>query len=992
MGMWLRTDVPESTLWFFHDREESLYFYMAALIVPFGILYVFDYFSLSWGITSTTITWLQSSLLRRYLNYNSAAQTITDPAVISVAFHQDSRALAKDGYRGVIRLFSAFGNLAVLVIFQITAPYAFSKPFRPSAISIVLLLPLVLFLFLYCRSGATKKVLEEESRAEAKTVGATEVFRNCCSSLSFNLRDNHLAGNVDTLRLEFKKVKNIRLVSDFNKRGAVVDQFEQHVKAFRTATRHVGQLTFNNRSFCKWLSELLITFWFGFAGLEVISGNLSLGLFLPSIFASPSAALRRRRLAWAGGTATTKSLQSLLEMTEVIKSIRLEALEMIKQQLSQPSKLKEIAETVMAAVGSTPFHMRMDGMLLEQVEVQKPGFMLPASERHIVETARDLLAKIPAGGGISQRFMVLSTIIREHLEQFAEVHEDNGVITCNALLFSCVMNGAARGYRLPVVMAVEDRNKLACLSRRAGFLYVLTYRAADVAQRKFEGTPQWILQGECFKDDFDGTSGPPGESTCGRKDGNVHGACTSVDPVGRFERAALDCHIGQSRWSLSSSSSSRRFPPAMTAVDDGRGGTMFAPTAPLRPAMPAFQLGSADLAATAVPAVTAVPLVAATLTQSEKNNYKEKSRSEFMAQRDAMKSHGLPTWRMQNATAVSAVPAIHATCGRAGPGAPQIWEDHGGEGSYGTVLKGLMPYGRFCALKIFKGSKAMISLKQKVLIQTGALTGRALQNAQETSCMKLADLGMSEMMGIEAASIRWVFKCSSCSGGYKLMHGRRGWAEGKMAHARSNDAVFNDEVLSSGSHGFATDHVCNTINPAEADGELVLWRCARSEERVRLICKLLEMPKVKDKSDKHCKGCGWQGAFGPAPFCTRVVLEEYRLLLELKPSSVTQFETKVVRRGVAQDSSSFLSRRPRTCIVSGITPDGLEVADKIYRVTKRGADEVSIHVAHETLHQEHVFDGHIELQSEMSGVLSGTDAASAWRYNAATTVERTSSI
>jgi len=35
---------------------------------------------------------------------------------------------------------------------------------------------------------------------------------------------------------------------------------------------------------------------------------------------------------------------------------------------------------------------------------------------------------------------------------------------------------------------------------------------------------------------------------------------------------------------------------------------------------------------------------------------------------------------------------------------------------------------------------------------------------------------------------------------------RRGWAEGKMAHARSNGAVFNDEVLSSGSHGFATDH------------------------------------------------------------------------------------------------------------------------------------------------------------------------------------------
>ena len=141
-----------------------------------------------------------------------------------------------------------------------------------------------------------------------------------------------------------------------------------------------------------------------------------------------------------------------------------------------------------------------------------------------------------------------------------------------------------------------------------------------------------------------------------------------------------------------------------------------------------------------------------------------------------------------------------------------------------------MPYGRFCALKIFKGSKAMISLKQEVLIfnqikdklqegmrqlfpslleveckpqpfpylalefagssvsqvliQNGAFTGSAMQRlatqlrsalqalhsirilhldlkpanilwVQETSCMKLADFGMPEMMGIEAASIRF---------------------------------------------------------------------------------------------------------------------------------------------------------------------------------------------------------------------------------------------
>ena len=234
----------------------------------------------------------------------------------------------------------------------------------------------------------------------------------------------------------------------------------------------------------------------------------------------------------------------------------------------------------------------------------------------------------------------------------------------------------------------------------------------------------------------------------------------------------------------------------------------------------------------------------AKLTQSEKNIYKEKSRSEFIAQRDAMKSHGLPTRRMQNET----VPKQQSQLSQLSQLSTQPVEDQDqallrfgkitvmqgelpvGEGSYGTVLKGLMPYGRFCALKIFKGSKAMISLKQEVLIfnqikdklqegmrqlfpslleveckpqpfpylalefagssvsqvliQNGAFTGSAMQRlatqlrsalqalhsirilhldlkpanilwVQETSCMKLADFGMSEMMGIEAASIRF---------------------------------------------------------------------------------------------------------------------------------------------------------------------------------------------------------------------------------------------
>ena len=41
------------------------------------------------------------------------------------------------------------------------------------------------------------------------------------------------------------------------------------------------------------------------------------------------------------------------------------------------SMRQEIAEGVMAAVGSTPFHLRMEGMLLEQTEVQRHTIALP---------------------------------------------------------------------------------------------------------------------------------------------------------------------------------------------------------------------------------------------------------------------------------------------------------------------------------------------------------------------------------------------------------------------------------------------------------------------------------------------------------------------------------------------------------------------------------------------------------------------------------------
>eukprot|EP00913_Durusdinium_trenchii_P009310 g8749.t1 len=234
-------DVPETSLWFIHDHQESLYIYMGALIGPFAVLYLFEYLSLGWGINGTTITWIQSAVLRRYLHLGWHRRARHGPTLGRLW----QRAEIVPGARKLGPSVARAEEGAVLVVFQVTAPWVFGKPFRPTTISIVLVMPLVLFLFLYLRMDKTKKVLAEESQAEARNVSEVE-----------------------------NAVKNFRLISDFNKRGAVVDQFEQNVRAFRAASRSVGAVLSTPAR------ERLR---FGFGGVQVIVGELSIGLFLCDI-------------------------------------------------------------------------------------------------------------------------------------------------------------------------------------------------------------------------------------------------------------------------------------------------------------------------------------------------------------------------------------------------------------------------------------------------------------------------------------------------------------------------------------------------------------------------------------------------------------------------------------------------------------------------------------------------------------------------------------
>eukprot|EP00930_Biecheleria_cincta_P087140 TRINITY_DN76394_c0_g1_i1.p1 TRINITY_DN76394_c0_g1~~TRINITY_DN76394_c0_g1_i1.p1 ORF type:complete len:899 (-),score=115.15 TRINITY_DN76394_c0_g1_i1:56-2752(-) len=250
----LRASNPDAKLAFHLDRYASLIAISAMWILPFGILHLLHYASLSWGIVSTSRVWIQTALMRTYLNYSNVSLAFIKPSDVTMSINYDAEFLAVNGYSNMLQFFSKLGTLVVLLAFQLTAPFIFNKPFRLTTMLAVLAMPLLNVLFLYFRAGLASWVLHRESKAQADLV----------------------------LSVDYA-VNNFRLIADYCKRGKIVDDFEDAAQVHSHSDREMKQVLANNLYFCKWLSTIIIALWSFFGGLKVVRGDLTLGLFLCDI-------------------------------------------------------------------------------------------------------------------------------------------------------------------------------------------------------------------------------------------------------------------------------------------------------------------------------------------------------------------------------------------------------------------------------------------------------------------------------------------------------------------------------------------------------------------------------------------------------------------------------------------------------------------------------------------------------------------------------------
>jgi len=209
---------------------------------------------LGWGIVGGSRLWIQSAVLRRYLNYGTESRSQIRHSDMDVALNHDASRIASEGYSELLNLLAKKGTLFVLLFFQFTSPFVFDKPFRLTPIIPLVVFPVILLAFLWIRGPITERALGDESRAMSEMI----------SNVEFT-------------------VSNFRLISDYSKRCAAVDRFREAAQAYSGIDLSRKKVMTNNTYFCKWVSHSLIALWVVVGGLEVLAGRLSFGLFLCDI-------------------------------------------------------------------------------------------------------------------------------------------------------------------------------------------------------------------------------------------------------------------------------------------------------------------------------------------------------------------------------------------------------------------------------------------------------------------------------------------------------------------------------------------------------------------------------------------------------------------------------------------------------------------------------------------------------------------------------------
>mmetsp|Transcript_44846 Transcript_44846/g.100767 ORF Transcript_44846/g.100767 Transcript_44846/m.100767 type:complete len:892 (-) Transcript_44846:111-2786(-) len=245
---------PAEHLFLVHDRTASLCLVTACMVLPFAALHILEYTKHFLGVSGTARATLQTALLRKFLDFSQDVRSDLQNGDLIMATTHDAFDLVEKGLLKMFCFFKLLGTLVSLITFQFLAPWVFNRPFRLWVVALIISFPALMFLIAHLRFKVCEKWLSAVHDSEAS-----------------------LAAHVH------ETVVNYRLIADYNQRPIFVEKYNQLVQENNEVTATTACVLTNNHFAVQWLATLGVAGFTFYGGLLVISGSMTLGIFLANI-------------------------------------------------------------------------------------------------------------------------------------------------------------------------------------------------------------------------------------------------------------------------------------------------------------------------------------------------------------------------------------------------------------------------------------------------------------------------------------------------------------------------------------------------------------------------------------------------------------------------------------------------------------------------------------------------------------------------------------
>lgn len=283
----LNTEADADTLLIPGSRAWTLSIIFIVTLLPFAVLHFLDYYRFTWRVPGMSKKSLQGAIIRKFLNYRADIRKDLSPGTMILALGRDVNQVVDQAYMPMIGLVRSISSILLMVAFQFIAPAVFNKPFRITVLIPMFLYPIFLIGFIVYRSSVTLRSQEDLNDVMDRFITTTD--------------------NI---------VLNYQLIADYDRRTMFVQEFEGRVQADNDAFKSWMELCCNNNYFAPWLAVLSVGLYTIKAGLAVISGDLSLGLFLTDV-----AVLKEAGTSWGSIYTLLVQVQGSIPRLERITSL-----------------------------------------------------------------------------------------------------------------------------------------------------------------------------------------------------------------------------------------------------------------------------------------------------------------------------------------------------------------------------------------------------------------------------------------------------------------------------------------------------------------------------------------------------------------------------------------------------------------------------------------------------------------------------------------------